>query len=100
MVRIRSGGVLEPVIPVGRQSWDRDPKYGVMSEVTVGIQEVGGMSYGRPLMAGSREPAFYVGCMGEIRPGEDVVESRPLSGTAETAGSDLALPTCIVWMGF
>ena len=54
----------------------------------------------RPLMPSPSEPAFYQAFQAVITPGVEEVQAIPLAGTDTTAGSDLALPTSIVWMGF
>jgi len=60
-----------------------------------------GVGFGdRPLMPSAWGPAFYQPYLAVITPGQDEVEAIPLTGTVTTAGSDLALPTSIVWTGF
>jgi hypothetical protein len=69
------------------------PRKGVLWVVGVGFLD-------RPLMPSPMEPAFYQAYLAVIQPGVEEVEAIPLVGTDTTSGSDLALPTSIVWTGF
>ena len=60
-----------------------------------------GVGFGdRPLMPSAWGPAFYRPYLAVVTPDQDEVEAIALTGTDTTAGSDLALPTSIVWKGF